>query len=476
MGQSSAQTIGDALRFTSVQNTGTARYMSMGSSFGALGGDFSSLAQNPAGIGIYRSGQFTISPGLELLNTEATQYGERREEDNANFAMFNLGLINANELENGGRWKFANFGVGYQRSRPFHNEMLYSGVQDVSSLSRFLATGANGLFPEDFQDVDPFYLFPAWESFIFDPDTSTAIGDDYIGAVPDGKEVRQSTRIRTEGRIAETLIGGGVNYDDRLYLGISIGFQRFVYEEFLAYTEEVLTPDENGISSFGYQQDTEILGDGINVRLGAIYRLNDIVRIGAAYTSPTWTQLETNWSTSFSSSFSDGDGYFEPSPAIGYNRFNLRSPSRLLGSLGFVFGKRGLLNVDYEFVDYGRMKFDSSNDTPIDFTADNAEIQRVHNSVGILRIGGELRHKWLSLRAGYAYLPSPYVDGVLDYQKDQEMISGGLGFRMKNTSLDIAYRTNRFSGEQFAFQDGLQEPARLDFVNNAVVMTLGVRF
>ncbi|MFA6798620.1 MAG: hypothetical protein WCR39_04935, partial [Bacteroidales bacterium] len=52
----SAQNEQDALRYSFIQTGGTTRSISMGGAFGAVGGDFSSLSINPAGLGIYRKG------------------------------------------------------------------------------------------------------------------------------------------------------------------------------------------------------------------------------------------------------------------------------------------------------------------------------------------------------------------------------------------------------------------------------------
>ena len=51
----SAQNVDDALRYSQIFYGGTARFMSMGGAFTAIGGDISSLSQNPAGIGVFRS-------------------------------------------------------------------------------------------------------------------------------------------------------------------------------------------------------------------------------------------------------------------------------------------------------------------------------------------------------------------------------------------------------------------------------------
>ena len=58
----SAQTDLDALRYSQSSLAGTARYISMGGAFGALGADMSSISTNPAGLGIYRRSEFSFSP------------------------------------------------------------------------------------------------------------------------------------------------------------------------------------------------------------------------------------------------------------------------------------------------------------------------------------------------------------------------------------------------------------------------------
>ena len=66
-----AQNVDDALRYSQIFYGGTARFMSMGGAFTALGGDISSLSQNPAGLGVFRSSELTITPQLFNIKTTA---------------------------------------------------------------------------------------------------------------------------------------------------------------------------------------------------------------------------------------------------------------------------------------------------------------------------------------------------------------------------------------------------------------------
>ena len=47
-----SQNIEDAIRFSTPQTLGTARFVGMAGSFGALGGEASAVNANPAGIGV----------------------------------------------------------------------------------------------------------------------------------------------------------------------------------------------------------------------------------------------------------------------------------------------------------------------------------------------------------------------------------------------------------------------------------------
>jgi len=66
-----AQTVDDALRYSQIFYSGTSRFSSMGGAFTALGGDLSTLSQNPAGIGLFRSSEVSITPQLFHINTLA---------------------------------------------------------------------------------------------------------------------------------------------------------------------------------------------------------------------------------------------------------------------------------------------------------------------------------------------------------------------------------------------------------------------
>ena len=67
-----AQNESDALRYSTQNLTGTARYSAMGGAFGSLGAEFSALSSNPAGIGMYQVGELTFTPSFNLNSRRIT--------------------------------------------------------------------------------------------------------------------------------------------------------------------------------------------------------------------------------------------------------------------------------------------------------------------------------------------------------------------------------------------------------------------
>ena len=64
-----AQSAVDAYQLAQPDLNGTARFSAMAGAFGALGGDLSTLNQNPAGIGVYRSSEIGFTLDLDFQGT-----------------------------------------------------------------------------------------------------------------------------------------------------------------------------------------------------------------------------------------------------------------------------------------------------------------------------------------------------------------------------------------------------------------------
>ncbi|PLX19472.1 MAG: hydrocarbon degradation protein, partial [Marinilabiliales bacterium] len=81
--------VDNAFNFSKNEYGGTARFVGMGGAFGGLGGDFSSIAINPAGLGVYRSSELVFSPGMAYSSNEASYIGNSVNESDYSVNMNN---------------------------------------------------------------------------------------------------------------------------------------------------------------------------------------------------------------------------------------------------------------------------------------------------------------------------------------------------------------------------------------------------
>ena len=97
----------DALRFSQLNQVGTARIAGLSGSGSVLGGDMSSAILNPAGLGFYNRSQFVFTPGFNFNKLSSDFLGRGTNNENSNLDISNLGLVvnfNKRDLATG-RWR-----------------------------------------------------------------------------------------------------------------------------------------------------------------------------------------------------------------------------------------------------------------------------------------------------------------------------------------------------------------------------------
>ena len=132
-----AQNVDDALRYSQIFYGGTARSYSMGGAFTALGGDASTLNQNPAGIGVFRSSELTITPQLFYTKTTAGFNGSVTNDLN-NFNLSQIGLI-ANIISKPSGLVSFNIGYSFNKTNNLSQNVLIQGVSTNSSMADYWA-------------------------------------------------------------------------------------------------------------------------------------------------------------------------------------------------------------------------------------------------------------------------------------------------------------------------------------------------
>lgn len=473
----SAQTIDDAVRYSFLEFGGTARTAGIGGAIGALGADFSALSTNPAGLAAFRRSEFTFTPTLERSTVDATLRGEGNlllEQEKSNFNFNNLGLVFATRPLSSD-WSVSAFGIGLNRMANFHQSTYFEGVSDGSITDRWLEL-AQGL---TLDELDGFEAGVAYDAeAIYQPDPA----DDrfYTSDFPLDAPVNKSQLIKRKGSVNELVFSFAGNYKDRLMIGATLGVPFVTFEETKTYEE---TDDFDDIPFFQNLTYTERLrtnGAGINLKLGLIYRLNQMVRLGFAFHTPTSfgldegfsTELNYNYTvngTAYSGNASSPDGSFE---------YRLRTPWRFIGSGGLVFGKNGFLSAEVEWLDYTNARFNfnkTSSAADVEYERElNDQINNVLQSAVNIRLGGEFAYEIFRLRGGFSVMGAPFTEGI----DPVGAISLGAGIRGEDVFFDLAFRqiVTQSDYTPYATTDAPQPFVNLEENRGRIMATVGFKF
>lgn len=449
-----AQVPSDALRLSNYYSYGSARMVSMGGAFGALGSEFTALSYNPAGLGVFRSSEFSFTPSLKLRNDRTTYLNDSYTDSRSRVLIDNFGLVssfyNAGSDDEKGL-VMLNFGIGYNRLSDFYSETSALGKNSENSIMDLFASGAQGYKPSDihsFSDAnrDAWTSIMAWYTYLINPDENLLVpgGDtlNYVRALNPGDGVYQDQSISSRGGVGEYTFSLGANISNNLYLGATVGVQDVYYENKVFYDESAFesnTALANGdlFQSLSYNQSLLVTGYGVNFKIGAIYRLFPSLRLGFAAHTPTFYGLSEEYFETMASKVSNRNESDE-TPANFYD-YTIESPYKLIGSVAYTFGKRALISVDYEFIDYATMRFGKGGDG-YKFIPENQTIKSNYKSTFNLKTGVEYWIGSLALRAGYAYYGSPYAKGNPFAASHTDIFSGGFGLVINSVTLDWAYQ------------------------------------
>jgi long-subunit fatty acid transport protein len=309
----------------------------------------------------------------------------------------------------------------------------------------------------------------------------------------DGERLNNNMYVQESGAIDEWNLTLGANWAHFLYIGFSVGFQNINYEMLSAYSEESLSGD------FGYQLNNVLVtdGGGVNAKFGAIIRPFTNLRFGFALHSPTYYYLTDTYSASMSSygvgSDEVGTDHYAETDE-GNSDYQLITPGRLIYSVAYQFGKKALISMDWDIVDYREAKLKSENGVPYD-NINSYTYDDMHTATNF-RLGGEYRlSDNISLRAGTAWYQASgkknltednveiYAVGTTpQYALDRgtRYLSCGLGYRTGAFFIDAAVIRQNASENFFDFYDssnhGEDKYATLDTKRTNISLSVGFRF
>ncbi len=486
----SAQNINDVLRYSNENIQGTARFQGMGGAFGALGGDLSALNVNPAGSAVFANGQFTISGSNYNRNNDASYFGNDRSTDLNTFDINQVGAVFVfNNTNSGSEWKKFSLAVNYDLVNQMDNEIFVAGTSNQGIDNYFLdyAQGVpfGPLLLQDGEYIDEAYLdigaslgfvdqqaFLGYFGGIIDPvDMDDDNNIEYISNAR-YSNVNQAYSKSTAGYNSKFTLNMASQYGENIYLGASMNIHTVSYDELTRFSESGYDSDSE-IQFVDFDNFLHTEGSGFSFSLGGIAKLTESLRLGASYQSPTWYRLTDDTSQRINSDLADADIDFIDFNDINlFERYTIKTPSKLTGSLAMVFGIHGLLSLDYSYQDMSKAELRPTSDPA--FSSENSYISNTLTGVSAVRLGGEYRLDRISLRGGFRYEQSPYQNG--DTIGDLQGYSAGIGYNFGGSRLDLAYYRSEQDVDLQLFNSGLTTPASINNINNNITLGYTLNF
>lgn len=484
----------DVIRYARGGAGGTARFTAMGGAFGALGGDISTAAYNPAGLAIYRKNDLNYGAGLRISNNQGKALGKTTEQPDAHFIFNNFGIVGVwpSRGDSGSRHALSFSNIQQQN---FGTTLMYEGYTRNNSIARDMLNQADGKTPRGLNNS---YEGLGFDAFVLDYDS---VAGKYFSFVDINRSVLQSRQITTSGRVNDMNFSYAYTHMDKLYIGLSLGVPNINFSQTTTHSEyddrdsmkvmmganqsysttystdlPFVYASKLGFNSLVYEEYFKTTGSGINLKIGAIYRINDVLRIGGYYHTPTVFNLTDQYQNSMTTTFDknkDAPLTVKYPESGGTYSYKLKVPARVSANIGFVIKKIALIGIDYEQVNYSKGQLISSGSNV--FAKANANMARKYTSGHNLRIGTELNLQKMRVRAGYSMYGSAFGKAFTqDFVRNT--FSLGAGFRGDNGFYcDLTYAMSYYNEEYYPFNT-LDMMARFMQRNGSLSATIGLRF
>ena len=486
---SNAQNITDALRYSTEAINGTARFNALSGAFGALGGDITAMTINPAGSAIFTSSAGSATLSVVDKRNNANYYNSYTKSSEARLKYNQAGFVfvfnNYNQASSANKFTF---GINYNSTNNYSENLFINGTSNNSIDNFFLeqAQGVtlNSLIVHSGETTSGVYsylgategvgsqnAFLGYQGYIIDPvDPQNLDNTQYFSNIAPG-EFNQSYSLISSGYSGKFTFNFATQINNKFSFGVNLNSNNISYSE-STYLFETNNNSGSLINKVGFENNLYAYGWGFSAQFGAIAKVTEALRLGITYDTPIWYDI-----------YEETTQYLETQRTVGgstintvvnplivnvFYRYQLRTPWKISGSAAYIFGKTGLLSFDYNYKDYTHTRFSPTNEP--NFSIENSKISTELKGASSFRVGGEYRINQISLRGGYIYEESPYINKTtID---DLYGFSMGLGFNLGSYNLDLSYSRTKQDREQQLYSIGLTDTAFVEAVNHIYSFTV----
>jgi len=485
----------DALRYATNEVNGSARFTGMGGAFSALGGDLSAITLNPAGVTTFSTNQLSGTFSFYSVGNNSNYFDTRQ---NSDYTSFDDAILNVDQLgivwvykSNVDDWNKLAFGFNYNRTADYGNYLKMKGTNaNGNSVVNYFVDNAQGIRLGDIkvgtgEDIDYVYqwlgenssfqaqqAFLGYQAYIINPVDDT--DDNNTAYTPNATytNVQHISKISSIGNKGNAEFSFGGTYKNKLQLGISLDLISIDYKENNSIYETGYHPTSE-LKSLKFNNYLRVEGSGVQIKLGGIYKFDNKFRLSFAFHSPQWLEIDEYLKQNIHTEF-NGYSPVDVSPDVenSFAPYKIITPSKMIVGISKVFGKTGLISVDYGYQDYSNLRFKEKNiEADSDyFDAVNQLMRDNFQGVHSLNVGGELKLSELSLRAGGFMTTSPYknTEDLYAYKG----YSLGAGYNFGGISMDLAWQSGQTT--QSRTLTGLPDQAKTKLYKNKFL--LGFRY
>lgn len=481
-----AQTVEEAVRLSNTNAGATARVLGIGGAFTSLGADFASNYINPAGIGMYRSSEYSLSPGFQFHNSKSSYLGNTENATKNNFNIGQFGMVISRPRRGESKLRAVNYGIGVNRTNNFNTTQYYEAFNRDNSIADFFIEDANGNTVSEINANQGSYANLALSTGIIRPvGTNPTLYNSTLNFAEDttgnNLGLQQSESITSERAFDSFNLSIGANIEDKLFIGGSIGVPNYRFTKEFDYYERDTEQNVPQLTELNLYIRETTDGSGLNLSLGAIYRATQNIRVGLSIQSPSYLAFESNFQLLLASVIEDypNEGEvseFSQTPGEGSLLYAVTTPMRFNLGASYLNAK-GFVSADVEYIPHQSTEYfieDNGIQAIIDYQNDlNNQIKDELSATINLRLGGEYVLNKYRLRAGYALQQSP-----TEITSTKQTISIGGGYRGGTAFVDLAGLLSLSNETYLPYPLSSETVSNVTFNNTAIsiISTFGVKF
>lgn len=417
-----AQNFNDALRLGIPGLGSSARALGMGNSFISMSDDASAAYFNPAGLGLLKKLEFSGGLGFSSFGNDVTLFNNTISNNSTNTKLDRISFAFPFPTVRGSLV----FGLSYHKSKDFNSIMKFDAFNNGDH-SRIQYLNDRTYIPFDLYLTD----------------------DDYN--TPINGQLNQSGGIRNSGSINNWTLSSAIEVHKNLFFGANLNIISGTFKSDYDYYEDdkrnlyqgTIVPSEPRSTDFQTFYLNQLIDwelSGWSAKIGFLYQLEDLARIGASVHFPKTFTVKEDFTVTGRSEFRNWTVDLNSDDYSDKVQYDVITPFEI--SAGASFNFRGLIvSAEATIIDYSKLEF--KNPTGIsasEIARMNKDIQdnlaiKVNYNFGLEY---NIPMTGLRVRGGYFVQPSGFKDDPSDF--DRKYLTGGLGYIIDGMiGIDLGY-------------------------------------